>query len=824
MAHKLVALIVVLGIVASLTESFWFGTLQHRRLRRESLADASAVASTVTGWAAEPVAAGDRRSAAAALASLALERRVLGARLYDAQGNILADYWRSPGAVPMASLAAGQDGSRFGNGSLTLERGVFYQGRRAGFLVIACEMDTQHARVQQRVRVLVWILLVMLLIRAFIAFGLVRVLTEPVCYLAGLARHVSQNHDYSVRAEPRSSGEIAVLIGAFNEMLDQIEQHDRARKAAEERLRQSEQRYALAARGSNEGLWDFDATTGMTYLSPRLHAMYGGPEAETWMGMEEWFRLIHPDDRESMRTTIDGFLTSSCETLELEYRIRHRDGHYRWVLSHGAAVRDAGGKVLRIAGSQTDITVSKTVDPVTGLPNRLLFLDRLQSRLEAPAAERRRAAVLYLDLDQFTLLNNLLGHASADTLLTEIAGRLHSVVQAAPRRPGAPAPLIARMGGDEFAVLFSGIEQEDLPLLAGRILEQLREPVRIGDRGLSVSASLGIALPRSGDTPEDWARNADTAMYHAKRKGKAQFALFEAGMRERVVARMEIATDLRRAIEENQLRLHYQPLVSLREKKILAFEALVRWQHPERGLLGPGEFIPVAEETDLILPLGRWVLREACRQMAEWQRRFNPMPPLNLGVNVSARQLHAPGLLREVRQVLDESGFNPRQLRIEITESSIMGNSEAALSTLRALQQMQIRLVIDDFGTGYSSLSYLRRLPFTGLKIDRSFIQELGAGDGSPEIVRTILDLARALRMVVVAEGVETAEQAIRLQELGCDLVQGFYFARPAGAEETEARICNREVLPSLEAAELRLIGEQVEADANPVQAACCPC
>jgi len=323
----------------------------------------------------------------------------------------------------------------------------------------------------------------------------------------------------------------------------------------------------------------------------------------------------------------------------------------------------------------------------------------------------------------------------------------------------------------------------------------MREPFYLEGQRLPVGASVGIAIGSEGDEPEELLRNAETAMYHASTKGNREFAIFKPSMRERATERLEIIMGLRRAVEANQLRLRYQPLVSLPERRVVGFESLVRWQHPDRGLLQPAEFIPVAEESDLILEVGEWVLREACRQMADWQERLAPDPPLTIGVNVSARQMNDPGFAELVRRVLAETGMAAKRLRLEVTETSLATDSGQFLATLRALKRMDISLVIDDFGTGYSSLSYLQRLPFNTLKIDRSFTRELGAGDGSPEIVHTIIQLARTLKLKVVAEGVETADQVTRLTALGCDLLQGFYFGKPADVAHTEALIRDRDGL-----------------------------
>jgi len=627
------------------------------------------------------------------------------------------------------------------------------------------------------------------LVRLLFAVRLARIVTEPVRALARVARAISEERNYSIRAEFRAGGEIGLLIRAFNEMLDQIESHDRARREAERRLQASEERYELATRGSRDGLWDHDVATGRTYESARLNAMRGNAEVESWITKEEWVDRLHPEDRERVLAEIDSFLQSDRTTNEMEYRTRQAAGGYRWMLSRGIVVRDEQGRPLRIAGSERDITALKTTDTLTGLANRVAFLDQLGQSLDGPP-NRRQPTVLFVDIDHFRLIDESLGRAASDEVLVQLTGRLRTLARWS-ERDGQPGPLaVARTGVDEFALLLSGgAELSEATLLAQRILDVLREPFFIDGQRLSVSASIGIAEGSAGDTPNALLRNAENAMREASLRGRGQFAVFQREMRRRADVRLEVHQRLRHAIHAGELRLHYQPVVSLRAQRIIGFEALVRWQHPERGLMGPAEFIPVAEETDIILDLGRWVLGEACRQMAGWQRAFAPRPALTVGVNLSARQMTDPGLVDQVRETLAATGLAPEQLRLEITESSLIANSDGALALLRTLQRMQVGLVIDDFGTGYSSLSYLQRLPFGTLKIDRSFVGELDAGGGTPEIVRAILAMAQSLHIRVIAEGVERRGQVQRLIALGCDLVQGYYFGRPAGPKETEERI-----------------------------------
>jgi EAL domain-containing protein (putative c-di-GMP-specific phosphodiesterase class I) len=375
--------------------------------------------------------------------------------------------------------------------------------------------------------------------------------------------------------------------------------------------------------------------------------------------------------------------------------------------------------------------------------------------------------------------------------LVEIAGRLRSSVRSTDVSARIALPsVVARFGGDEFAVLLENLHSpSDATIVAERILTQFASPFDIQARIIFASVSIGVALGDSAATSNDLLRNADTAMYYAKTRGKARYQIFDEGMRGRAVARMELESDLRKAIDEGDFLLYYQPEVSLKTGRVVGYEALVRWNHPQRGMVLPGEFLPLAEETGLIVPLGRWVMREACRQMAEWHRDFPQQPPLTISVNASSRELADPELVPNVARILRETGLDPGTLRLEVTESSIVENQDLTASTLRRLRELDVSLEIDDFGTGYSSLSRLHEYPFSTVKIDRSFIKDLETEPESLHLVETILRLAQGLGLGVVAEGIETQEQLTKLTSLGCGYGQGYYFSRPAGSHSTQKAI-----------------------------------
>jgi diguanylate cyclase (GGDEF)-like protein len=421
-------------------------------------------------------------------------------------------------------------------------------------------------------------------------------------------------------------------------------------------------------------------------------------------------------------------------------------------------------------------------DWLTGLANRALFMDHLKLALgRAERQESYQFAVLFLDLDRFKVVNDSLGHLTGDQLIIETARRLSTAVR--------PGDTVSRLGGDEFTVLLDGIRDEsEARAVAERLQRELAAPFNLGGHEVFTTVSIGVAIgARDYIRPEDILRDADTAMYRAKQLGKARYEMFDEAMHTRAMDRLGLERDLRRAVEREELFLQYQPIVSLGTGSLRGFEALVRWRHPERGIIPPAEFIPIAEETGLIIQIGKWVLTEACRQMSRWQKLSPRSEPLQISVNLSCKQFLQANLLEQIHEVLRETGLDARSLKLEITESVVMENIETATCMLERLRADGVELSIDDFGTGYSSLSYLQRFPVSTLKIDRSFVSRITESAGSAEIIRAIMHLGQTLGMNVVAEGVETEEQGAQLRALGCEFGQGYYFARPMDEEIVEA-------------------------------------
>jgi diguanylate cyclase (GGDEF)-like protein/PAS domain S-box-containing protein len=525
--------------------------------------------------------------------------------------------------------------------------------------------------------------------------------------------------------------------------------------------------------------------------------MLGYSESEIADSPEEWFNRINEADKEKVKRCIAAHLNGGTPHFESEARVRHKDGVFRWMLCRGIMVRDASGKPARMAGSQTDITEGKVADPLTGLPNRLLFLDRLLQLIEHSRRHPDSVfAVLFLDLDGFKMVNDSLGHVVGDKLLVSVAHRLVNSLRCTDMIARMDETFtVARLGGDEFAVLVCDLKDSSAVAgVAERLVRELTLPFNIDEKEIFTSVSIGIAVSSAGyEHPEEFLRDADTAMYYAKSLGKARYEVFDADMRASVTHRMELETDLRHALKRGELRNLYQPIVSLETGKISGFEALLRWEHPTQGLIEPKEFIPIAEETGLIRELGWWNLSEACRHVANWRRLS---ADLTISVNLSVKQFLQPNFAPQLEELLRELNLAPDVLNLELTESSIITDPVAAGTLLSQIKSLGVKLSIDDFGTGYSSLSYLQRFPFDTLKIDRSFTSAVGnQGKQESIIVRTIMPLAHNLGLDVVAEGVETVEQLAFLQQLRCKHAQGFFFSKPVNALEAEKLLQRPEIL-----------------------------
>ena len=580
-----------------------------------------------------------------------------------------------------------------------------------------------------------------------------------------------------------------------------------SRKDVGERLRASEERYALAAQGANDGLWDWDLGSGKLYFSTRWKAIVGCAEDEVGDGQDDWFGRVHAEDLPRLHKDLEEYLAGRTDHFECEHRIRHKSGAFRWVLTRGLAIRDEHGTPVRMAGSQSDVTDGKIVDALTGLPNRVLLLDRLDRLLT-----RRRPkgagnlAVLFLDLDGFKTVNDGLGHVFGDELLRAVAGRLRHSLRAGDTvarhvddmspRTAAPEYTVGRIGGDEFVVLLHAVRDVvQATQVANRIHRALSAPFVVGDREVFSNASIGVALDSGTYTKaEDLLRDADTAMYRAKAMGKGRSEVFDAEMREQVIERMHLDTALRLAVQRHEFVPFFQPLVDLRTGRLSGFESLIRWRRPDRGIVLPSEFVGVLQENRLIVPAGKRFFGDVCELLRGWQTLHPSVEDLRINVNFAGPQFGEVDLLDRLLEMLDNSGLSSKQLVVEITESTAISDFEHALDVLNRIRDAGFRIVLDDFGTGYSSLSCLQQLPITGIKLDRSF---LARESQHPAILKAVVTLAGELGLTVVAEGIETIEQCQAVKELGCGYGQGYFFGRPVDAELTASLIASNPIWPT---------------------------
>ena len=589
--------------------------------------------------------------------------------------------------------------------------------------------------------------------------------------------------------------EAAMLAQAYGLMVQPFEVHELKftitmalyKHNMTRKLRESEERYALAVRAANDGIWDWNLKTNQIYFSVRWKEMLGYEENEIGASLNEWFKRIHPDDRKQVQDNLVTHLRGATPRFECEYRIQHANGAYLWVLSRGLAMRDANGSAHRLAGSQSDITARKLAeerlahdavhDALTGLPNRILFLDRLQNRLDRTKRNPDDLfAVMFIDLDRFKVVNDSLGHAFGDQLLITTGWRLQQCLR--------PQDTVSRLSGDEFAVLLDVVHNTtDTRGVAERIRGQLITTTLLGVVERSPTASIGIAMFNKNYTAaEDLLRDADLAMYYAKRLGGNQYQFFEDTMHTSAVQLLQLEGELKHAVARKEWLIHYQPIISITSGKPVGAEALVRWLHPQRGILAPGEFIQVAEDTGLILPLGEYVLITACRQAKVWRDAGHSK--FWVSVNISARQFKDKDLVEMIARILEETGLPSDGLRLEITESVAVQNREYTIKIMNELDAMGIYTSLDDFGTGYSSLSYLKQFPLRVLKVDQSFIQDIQQNPKNEALIKAIIGMARSLGLEVVGEGVEKAEQLNFLRTEMCDQAQGFLLSRPIPAED----------------------------------------
>lgn len=554
-------------------------------------------------------------------------------------------------------------------------------------------------------------------------------------------------------------------------------------------LKQSDERYGLVIQGTREAVWDWDLSTNRVYYAPNWYTLLGIPEQEAAEDTPDtWFGRITSRNLTVFQGKLNQYLNGGSDRFEVEVEMSHADGSTRWMMCRATASRDHVGTAKRLTGSLSDITDLKDAqnklrrmaefDQLTDLPNRQLFNQKLSLALNERRQGGGEFAVVFFDFDRFKVINDSLGHNTGDALLKLIAERFRSQLR--------EHDTAARFGGDEFVLLLRNLNGPgEANEICNQMLRLFAEPYHIDGHEIVSTASIGLVM--SSDLysqPEDMVRDADAAMYRAKSAGRNGFKIFDAQMHDEAMDQLNLEHELRQAVENGQMEVHYQPIVSSVDRTVAGFEALVRWNHPDRGLIKPDQFIPLADETGIIIELGEWVFRQACVQLCEWLGMIEPDREFTVTVNISCRQLIHPSIVGDLRKIMNQTGAPPERMCLEITESTIMGERQNTAKIIDQIKSLGVKLALDDFGTGHSSLSCLHSFPIDILKIDQSFIRNLGESRVFSAVLNSIISLGHHLNMKIVGEGIETIDQLVHLQTLDCEWAQGYYFAKPMKAKQ----------------------------------------
>ncbi len=615
--------------------------------------------------------------------------------------------------------------------------------------------------------------------------------TTPILILTGLDDTDSIRRAYEAGATDFASKPINLFV-----LGHRVRYMLRAKRTVDD-LRESEARLAHAQRIARLGNWERELKSGRMRWSDEMYRIFGVDPKTFTPNLQAYLELMQSQDRELVARAT-GEAVRQEGPYSFDARIVMPDGAVRHVHEQAEIVLDEDGTPLRLSGTTQDITERKQIedqirflayyDGLTRLPNRVLFMERLNQALSTAQRQGATLAMLFLDLDRFKRINDTLGHKVGDLLLQAVSERLKKCLRStdtiARGDPLASSDTVARLGGDEFIVTITDIARgEDAAKIARRVMEALNEPFKLEEHEVFVGASIGISLfPHDGKDADTLLKNADSAMYHAKDAGRGTYQFYNKSMNEAALQRLAMENSLRRALERQEFLLHFQPQIDVVTGRIIGAEALVRWRHPELGMVSPGDFIPLAEETGLIMPIGEWVLRSACAQGKAW--RDEGFGEMIVAVNLSGRQFRQQPLVHTVDEIVKSTGFDPRCLELEITESILVQSVDDTLTTLKRIRAMGLRVSVDDFGTGYSSLTYLKRFPIDTLKIDQSFTRDIATDAGDAAITAAIIAMSQGLKMAVIAEGVETEEQRDHLLQRGCRLMQGYLFGRPVPADQ----------------------------------------
>jgi diguanylate cyclase (GGDEF)-like protein/PAS domain S-box-containing protein len=802
--HKLTGLFMAMACISTVAISLPLGIFDFWGTRTTMVRDLEVLTDVLARNSTAAITFRDADAARDVLQALRAEPSITAACVYTEDGEPFAKYVRQgedSGFVPPPAQA---QATRFERDRLVRFRRIVLSGETVGTIYIESNLQRLDSRFREGRLVFLAALLVTMSLAFFLASRFQRPISRPLVNLVQTAKAVSIAADYSVRANLQNRDEFGLLVSAFNEMLDQIEKRDRELRQYREHLEeqvtartaelsQAEEKYRAIFEDAVVGIFQITPEGRPLSINRALAQMYGYDSPEQFLAgvpntVDQLF--VNRERMKELKRRLDA--EGVVRSAELE--AYDKDRTKKWVLVNLRAVRDADGNILLYEGTVEDITDRKVAeervqflayyDALTGLHNRTFLRQVLAKALASTRRQDQKIAVLFLDLDRFKIINDSLGHSFGDLLLQQVAERLKRYVR--------EEDMVARVGGDEFLIVLAALESvTEATIAADRILNGIAAEFLIEEQRLNVTCSIGVSIfPEHGMDGETLIKNADAAMYCAKEKGRNTFQFFTEDMNIQVVERLTLENSLRLALERKELFLVYQPQMEIASGMIVGVEALLRWQQPERGLVPPDKFIRVAESSGLIMPIGEWVLREACSQVREWQDAGLLVVPV--AVNVSAVQFRQGDFLTLIKNVLSETGLSPEYLELELTESTLLSNVNVIFPMLEELRTMGLKLAIDDFGTGYSSLSYLRQFPVSKLKIDRSFVQDVVLNSDDAAITAAIISMAKGLNLKVIAEGVETGAQMAFLRAHQCDQIQGYYFSRPLTADKVAEKLAEQ--------------------------------
>lgn len=746
---------------------------EERRGRKHMEEELTAISTIVAGRSKAAIQFLDTELATENLAALSAIEAIEKGCLFDAEQALFAEYYRGGNGVARCPDKLGQKKALVAEQMMHVYHPVMLDGSVIGHLYVAASLQQFKRLLVIFFFVNVAFAVVAVLIAFIMANRMQRLITQPINNLIRAAADVEASQNYSLRAAKTSDDEIGDLANAFNQMLDRIE-------AENQLLRTSEERFRTLTSASPFGVFQVDKDGYYVYVNQCWHDITGIQE-ET-ISDQSFFRALHPEDRHQTFKKWR-YALKSHQDFRAEFRLLHENGDEVNVICQAKPVYNHDGAFYGYLGSMADVSELKTMqlkmeklalyDPLTELPNRRLFRNRLDKAIVVAQRTRKKLAVMFLDFDHFKKVNDSLGHDQGDELLVEMAKRFRFCTR--------QSDTVSRLGGDEFTLLVPEIaHRHEVDLLAKKLINTLRRPINLKGQQLSVTCSIGIALfPDDAADANTLMKNADLAMYRSKDQGRNLFSYFSEEMNLAITQQIRIENDLRHAIDNEELVLYFQPKINLHSELLVGYEALLRWQHPTDGLVSPGEFIPVAEDTGLITQIGQWVLESVCQKIPVFLEQGKMTPDCQVAVNLSAKQFHNPRLVKNIGDTLARYNINPGLIELEITESLLMTDIDSAIEKLKALRALGITLSIDDFGTGYSSFNYLKRLPIDIIKIDRSFVADIPSDKDDMEIVSAIIAMAHKLRLKVIAEGLETDEQKVFLYQNECDMAQGFLIGRP---------------------------------------------